>query len=134
MITSFLMALGAFAAHLATTLVLLLAFTALYCLATPYSELKLIRQGNTAAAVGFGGAMIGFAIALSRAVMISGGIGETIVWGAIALAVQLAGHFLLGRFLPNLSRDIEQGGVAAGTTLAATAITLGLLNAACMTP
>ncbi|KAB2847448.1 MAG: DUF350 domain-containing protein [Hyphomicrobiaceae bacterium] len=134
MLTTFFAALGAFIAHLLTSLVLLVAFLGVYSLATPYSELKLVREGNAAAAIAMGGAMIGFAIALAQAVRISGSIGETIVWGIVALAIQIAGHFAVRRFLPGLARDIIQGSSAAAMTLAATAITLGLINAACMTP
>lgn len=134
MLMNFLSALGAFAAHLVTAAVLLAAFLGAYSLSTPYSELKLVREGNTAAAIGIGGAMIGFAIALAQAVRISGSVGETLVWGLVALAIQIAGHFVVRRFLPGLTRDIIQGSTAAATMLAATAITLGLINAACMTP
>lgn len=134
MLMNFLSALVAFAAHLVTSAVLLGIFLGAYSLSTPYSELKLVREGNTAAAIGIGGAMIGFAIALAQAVRISGSIGETFVWGFVALFIQIAGHFVVRRFLPGLVRDITQGSMAAATTLAATAITLGLLNAACMTP
>lgn len=134
MVMNFLSAVVAFAAHLATSVALLLVFLGAYSLSTPYSELKLVREGNTAAAIGIGGAMIGFAIALAQAVRISGSVGETLVWGLIALAIQVAGHFAMRRVLPGLSRDITQGSTAAATTLAATAITLGLINAACMTP
>jgi putative membrane protein len=134
MLMNFFSALGAFVAHLLTSAVLLVAFLGAYSLSTPYSELKLVREGNTAAAIGIGGAMIGFAIALAQAVRISSSVGETLVWGLVALAIQIAGHFLVRRFLPSLARDIVQGSTAAATALAATAITLGLINAACMTP
>ena len=53
--------LPAFASFFVTAIVLLLVFLALYVRVTPYNELTLIRQGNEAAAVSLGGAVIGFA-------------------------------------------------------------------------
>ena len=52
--------LPAFASFFATAIVLLGAFMLLYVLVTPYNELALIREGNEAAAISLGGAVVGF--------------------------------------------------------------------------
>ncbi len=134
MAVEFLTALAAFASHLAVAIGLTVAFVIGYCWLTPHGEVRLIRSGNTAAAVGLMGALVGFALALSRAISFSAGLGETIVWGAIALLVQIAGHYALRLVLPKLHVEIEQGSFTAATVTAGTAIALGLLNAASMTP
>jgi putative membrane protein len=130
----FLASIGAFALHLAAALVLLGLFMLAYMRTTPHAEMELIRKGNAAAAFGLGGALVGFAIALGRAISYSDGIGETVLWGLIGLAVQVAGHVLLSRLVPRLYIAIEEGDMAAGILKAAVAIALGIVNAASMTP
>jgi putative membrane protein len=130
----FLASIGAFALHLAVGMALLGVFVAAYMRTTPHGEIDLIRKGNASAALGLAGAMIGFAIVQSRMIAYSEGIGETILWGLIGLAVQVAGHWALSRFMPRLYAAIEEGDLAAGITKAAVAICLGLINAASMTP
>lgn len=134
MTQTFLAALGAFLAHLVVSLALLAAFVAIFVRITPQQEFALIRKGNVAAALELGGAMIGYAIVLSRAVVVSAGIGEAIVWGAIALLIQIAGYYAMNVVIPRIGSEIEAGSLTAGIMSAATAVTLGLLNAACMTP
>ena len=131
---TFLAALGAFLSHLAVGLALTAGFLVVYIRLTPHAEVRLMREGNTAAAIGLIGALIGFAIVLSRAIAVSNGLGETIVWGVIALVVQIAGHYALRLAEPRLHVHIEQGSMTAATVTAGTAVALGLINAASMTP
>ncbi len=130
----FLASVGAFALHLAVGVLLLGAYAYLYTRTTPHDEIALIRTGNASAAFGFGGALIGFAIVVSRAIGFSEHVGEVVVWGLIGLAVQVAGHWLLSRALPRLYLAIEEGDLGAGFMKAGVAISLGLVNAASMTP
>lgn len=131
---AFLSAIVAFAFHLAVALLLTGAFLLAYVRSTPHQEYELIRKGNAAAALGLMGGLIGFAIVLSRAIVVSQGLGETVVWGLIGLAVQAGGHWALSRYMPRLYAAIEDGDLAAGILKAGVAIALGLLNAASMTP
>jgi putative membrane protein len=130
----FLNSIGAFALHLAVGIGLFAVFVAAYQRTTPHNELELIRNGNTAAAIGLAGALIGFAIVQSRMIAYSDGIAETVLWALIGLSVQVAGHWALSRFMPRIYAAIEDGEVASGITKAAVAIALGLINAASMTP
>ena len=131
---SFLAALGMFSMHLFAGILLMIGFLILYMRATPHEEIGLIREGNTAAAIGLSGAIIGFAIALSRSISISSGISEIIVWGLIALLVQVGGHYLVRLMFPDFQAEIEKGSMPAAVMLATTGVALGLLNAASMTP
>jgi putative membrane protein len=124
----------AFVMHLAASLVLTALFLLAYVRTTPHQEHELIRGGNAAAALGLMGALVGFAIVMSRVVTVSHGIGDTLLWGLIALVVQAAGHWALSKYLPRLYTAIEEGDMAAGIMKAGVAIGLGLLNAASMTP
>jgi len=125
--------LPAFAAYFAVGLLLLGAFLVAYLWMTPYPEIKLIREGNTAASASLSGAIIGFVLPLVSAIENSGSLADMVVWAAIALLVQLLAYFLVHRLLPHLPRDVADGNLASGVFLGATAISFGLLSAACMT-
>ena len=108
-------------------------FLFLYVKITPYNELKLIREGNTAAAASLAGALIGFTLPLASSIVHSVHPWDMMIWGVIALVVQLL-VFVLVRFtLVNVTRRIPQGEVASGVLLGAVSICAGILNAACMT-
>ena len=130
----FLTAVLAFLGHLAVSLAMTGLFVWAYMRSTPHEEMQLIRSGNAAAAIGLTGALIGFAIVLSRAITSSSWVGEVVVWGLIGLAVQVGGHFLLSWLIPRMYVAIGEGDIAAGIFKAGVAITLGMLNAASMTP
>ena len=108
-------------------------FLVLYVKVTPYNELKLIREGNTAAAASLSGALIGFTLPLASSIIHSVHPWDMMIWGVIALLVQLL-VFVLVRFtLVNVTRRIPQGEVASGVLLGAVSVCAGILNAACMT-
>jgi len=56
------------------------------------------------------------------------------VWGLIGLVVQVAAHFILSKVMPQLYSSLEQGQMSAGLMQGSLAISLGLINAASMTP
>jgi putative membrane protein len=55
--------------HLLLAAVLLAVFFKAYTWMTPFDEVLLIRQGNQAAALSLGGALIGFSITIGSALM-----------------------------------------------------------------
>ena len=132
-ITSSLQGFGSFAIYLAAAVAAEVAFVILYMAITPHREVTLIKAGNTAAAVSLSGAVLGFTLPLASAIAHSVSLLDMAVWSAVALGVQLALFLLATVVLRALSRHIEDGNLAAGITLAAASITIGLLNAACMT-
>ncbi len=123
-----------FGAYFGLSLVFLIAFKFIYTLVTPHDEWALIKENkNLAAAIGFGGAVVGFAIALSGAASNSVSLLDFATWGGIALVAQLLAFSLVRfGFMPRIVERIESNEVSAGTMLAATNIAVGLLNAACM--
>jgi putative membrane protein len=125
--------LPAFLLYLATGLALLALFIAIYIWITPYHELALIREGNTAAAASLAGTIIGFAIPLAHAVALSVNLADMALWGFIALVVQLLVFFAVTRLIPDIARDIPAGKLAPGILLGALSLATGILNAACMT-
>ena len=124
-----------FTAYFSLALILLVVFKYVYAFVTPHDEWKLIKEDqNTAAAIGLGGAVLGFAIALSGAATNSVSLVDFITWGVIALIAQaLAFAVVRFVFMPKIVGRIEAGEISAGIMLAATNVSVGLLNAACMT-
>ncbi|MCF6237210.1 MAG: DUF350 domain-containing protein [Candidatus Marinimicrobia bacterium] len=124
-----------FSAYFGMSLLFLVIFKFVYKFITPHDEWKLIKEEqNTAAAIGFGGAVLGFAIALSGAVSNSVSMVDFATWGAVALVAQsLAFALVRFGFMPRIIHRIEANEISAGIMLAATSIAVGLLNAACMT-
>lgn len=127
--------LGNFALYFAVSIILLFAFKIIYAFVTPHDEWKLVKEDkNQAAAIGFGGAIIGFSIALAGAVSNSGSLVDFVVWGVVAIIAQSVAFALLRfTFMPKIAERIDQNEVSAGTILAAMSVSVGLLNAACMT-
>lgn len=132
-VTSSLSGLPLFLIFAGCSVVALAAFIFLYTLITPHHELTLVRNGNTAASISFGGAVVGFVIPLSQAIAQSVNILDMAIWAAIALVVQLVVFFLASLLLKGVSKKIEAGDIAAGAFLALMAVAGGILNAACMT-
>jgi putative membrane protein len=121
-----------FLAYFAVAIVLVLIFVRIYTWVTPQDELALIKANNPAAALAFGGALIGFALPLSSAITHSLSLLDCAVWGAVALIVQVLTFVVLRVAVKQLPERINQGEIATGIFVAATAIAVGLINAACM--
>lgn len=129
----FLATLPNFLAYLGAAIVLLVAFVAIYLYVTPYDEIHLIRNNNTAAAISLSGAIFGFALPIANVIAHSDTLLDLAVWGVIAGIVQLLAWAVARVALPTLKEDIAAGRVAPATFVAALSLTVGLLNAACMT-
>lgn len=124
------------AAHLvyfAIASVAVVVFVAIYVTVTPHPEFRLIRQGNTAAAISLGGAILGYTIPLAKAVAQSQSISDMLLWSGVALVAQLAAYGITRLILPQISAHVDEGKTASGVFLAAIAIAIGLLNSAAMT-
>jgi len=121
-----------FLAYFALAVVLLLIFIRLYTWITPHDEFALIRANNPAAAVAFAGALIGFAWPLGSAITHSMSLLDCAIWGAVALVVQVLTFLVSSAALKQLPNRITQGELAAGIYSAGCSITIGMLNAACM--
>ena len=127
--------LANFGMYFGSALLFLMAFKFLYALVTPHIEWYLIKdQQNTAAAVAFGGAIIGFCIAISSAISNSDTFTDYMVWSVIALIAQLLAFAILRfTFMPKIAERLENAELSAGVILASVSVGVGLLNAACMT-
>ena len=122
-----------FCKYFAAAIGFVAVFCQVYCWITPYDELKLVREGNVAPAISFGGALIGFTLPLHSAITHSIGFIDMLIWAAVAMVVQLAVFGIVRLFFKGLVREIENNHTAAATLLAFFSLTIGILNAASMT-
>ena len=129
-ITSLYNGLPIFMLHGGTAILMLIVGAFIYSKITPWNELDLIMQGNTAAAVSFSGAILGIAIPLAAALSSSISIWEIVVWGSVAIILQITIFLILDLVLPNLSEQIKDNKIAAGIFIASNKIALALMNAA----
>ena len=117
-------------AHAAISLLFLIIGAVAYAFLTPYQEIREIRDGNAAAAVSFGGVLIGLAIPLAVSLAASTSLQELSIWGASITAVQLLLFRLTDFFLKGLPQRVEEGEVAAAFLLVAAKLACALILAA----
>ncbi len=131
--TAFLFGAGHFLIAFAIACLFLAIFKWLYQVSTPYDERRLVAEGNMAAAITFGGAIVGFALPLASALEVTANPLEFIAWGVLAGVIQVVASLVVRRIvIRDLVARIETGNVASAVYMAATSIAVGLLNAACM--
>lgn len=112
---------------------LLLLFSYIYLRVTPYHEIELVRQGKTAPAISFGGALIGFVCPLYSAISHSVNMVDMLIWALIALIVQILVFIVLRIMFSHLIEDIAQDRIGSALFLAFASVAAGLINAASMT-
>ncbi len=118
-----------------TALALVIVFLYLYAVVTPYDDYKLIfEDNNIAAALGFGGAIIGVSIPLYSALVHSVSYVDFAIWGGIAILIQLIFAFIVTRLGGKYSfkTKISDGVISVGILMAFLSISIGLLNAGSM--
>nr|WP_086938495.1 DUF350 domain-containing protein [Thaumasiovibrio occultus] len=125
--------LPGFLLYFGLSLVFLMIFKLVYTFITPHDEWKLIKEKNTAAAVAYAGAFVGYSIAIAGAASASIDWVDYAVWGLVALIAQILTFFMVRFvFMPKLIERITNDEVPAAIVLAATSIAVGMLNAASM--
>ena len=122
-----------FLVYAGLSIAFLYMYMILYLWITPYSELKLIKEGNVAAAISLSGSVLGFTVPLAAAISHSLHPWDMMLWGVIAALVQLLVYVAVRFTLLNVTRRIPDGQVATGIVLGAISVSAGILNAACMT-
>ena len=106
----------------------------IYMAVTPFHERELVRNGNSAAATVLGGALVAIAIPLAALLATTGALLDILVWGAVAVLLQLLTVVIVLHLLRSMRAMIEAGQVAAAIPLVAAQLSIGLLNAAAMVP
>ena len=130
---NFLASLSEFLIFFVVAAALILLFVVIYTRVTRHNELALIKKNSTAAAIAFSGSLIGFALPLASTMISSVTVVELVLWGVVALIVQVLVYLLIRLPMPRISERIEADEVAAGIWLGACSIVAGIVNAASMT-
>lgn len=107
---------------------------AIYVRLTPFREHEMVESGNPAAGTMLAGAILALAIPLAAMLATSGNLLDILVWGVVALILQLLTLGVVALAMRNLRGMIEAGNVAVAITLAGAQIAVALLNAAAMVP
>ncbi len=118
--------------HLLLASVLLLVFFNIYTYLTPFNEVLLIRQGNNAAAISLAGALVGFSITIASAILHTANYQEFLAWAAGAMVVQILAYVVTSGLLKMSKDQIEANNTAFGGLLAAISLSIGAINAACI--
>ena len=126
--------LPAFLSYFALAILLLVLFGFIYTRLTAHDEFALIRQGKLAAAIALGGSLLAFALPLCSAIIHTVSLLDFMIWGVIAIVIQIITFFGVRLFLKNLSERITNNEIAAGVFVALTSLAVGVINAACMAP
>jgi putative membrane protein len=116
----------------AVTLALLGLGVVCYNALTPFHERELVRTGNTAAGIVAGGTFVALAIPLAATLATSLVTLDIVIWGIVALLLQLVAFVAASRLIPGLREMIETGNTAAACMLVGIQIAVALLNAGAM--
>ncbi len=125
--------LPAFLGFFVVAAILALAYVVIYTFVTRHNEFELIKQNSVAASIAFSGSLIGFCLPVASAMLSSVTILEMVVWGIVALIVQIIVYLLVRMPMPRVSERIEANEIAAGIWLGSASLAGGILNAASMT-
>lgn len=113
--------------HAGVTVLLLIAGSAVYALLTPYKEIQQIREGNAAAAVSYGGVMLGLAAPLAFSLAAATSLIEIAIWGAAVTVVQLLIFRIVDMILTGLPQRAQEGEVAAAVLLVAAKLAVSVI-------
>ncbi len=129
-IQSFLAGFPVLLLHFAVTLAMLGIGVTIYHLVTPYHELRLIRNGNTAAALSIAGAIVGMAIPLAICMATSVNVWDIVIWGIVTLLIQILAYRIGDALLKDLPTRIENGEMGAAILVVSIKLAISLINAA----
>lgn len=132
MALTYLAGLPAFLAYFGIAIGLLLVFGFVYARLTPHHEFALIKANKSAAAVAFGGSLLGFVLPLASAISNSVSLLDCVLWGVVALVAQIITFFCLRVFVSDLPQRIANNEMASGAFVAFASVAVGVLNAASM--
>jgi putative membrane protein len=101
-----------------------------YALLSPHQEIRRIREGETAAAVSFAGALVGLAIPLAASMIATTSVVGLTLWGLAALVLTLLEFRIVDVVLAGLPQRLHDGEVAAAVVLVAAKLAVALILAA----
>jgi putative membrane protein len=131
-IQAYMTGLPIFLFHGSVALLLWSAGVGVYVALTPHNEFKLVREGNVAAGLTLGAAVIGIAIPMAATLSSSHSILDLAIWGATSLVLQLAAFRAVDLLIKDLSGRITKGEIAAASVLTGVKLGTALLTASAL--
>jgi putative membrane protein len=119
-IDSFVKGFPQFMLHGGVTLSLLIAGCIVHVLLTPMKELKLIREGNISAGISVGAIIVGLSVY------------DILIWGVVAILLQLLAFRAADLLLRDLPRRIERDEIGSALVLAAVKIAAAIVMASAL--
>ncbi|HKR88384.1 MAG TPA: DUF350 domain-containing protein [Phenylobacterium sp.] len=116
--------------HITVSVLMLLAAAGVYIVLTPHKEISLVRQGNVAAAVDLGGALVGLAIPLAFSLKGSTSLVDVALWGVATVVIQLLVYRMVDLVLHGLPKRIRDGEMAAAAMLVGAKLATAMIVAA----
>lgn len=129
---SLIAGLPVFMAHSGATLGVLFVGVLLYVKMTAHDEMALIRENNHAAALSLGGAIVGIALPLAASLTASVSVLDIVIWGAVAVVLQLVAFRIVDLALKDISERIEAGEMGAAIFLVSVKLGTAFVNAAAL--
>lgn len=109
---------------------LLLVASTIYVLLTPWRELALVKDGNGSAGLALAGAILGLAIPIASCLASSVTLMDLLLWGGVALLLQLISYRIIDMILRDIPRRIENDEAGAAIVLIAAKVSVAVLLAA----
>lgn len=124
--------LETFLIYFGTALGLVALYLVVYSVATSWNQLALIRENVLSSSLAAGLSLVGFALPLSSAIVYAQTVLDAIVWGMVAMIVQILAFWLVRLIVPQLQLRIAAGEMSAALFLGAASLAAGIINAAAM--
>jgi putative membrane protein len=103
-----------------------------YMALTPFHEMRLVREGNLAGGIVLTGAVVALAIPLAATLASSLVTLDILLWGMVAVVLQLLAFLLTAALFRGLRAMIEAGNIAAACVVAGIQLAVALINAGAM--
>ncbi|MCW9033356.1 MAG: DUF350 domain-containing protein [Rhodospirillales bacterium] len=116
--------------HFSVTVAMLVVGLAIYIAITPYHEIKLIKSGNTSAAISFGAIVLGLGMTLAASMIGSVNVFDIIIYGFVAILIQLVTYRITDMLLRKLPERIENDEIPAAVTLGSLKLAVAFINSA----
>ena len=131
-IQSFVKGFPEFMLHGGVTLALLITGCIVHVLLTPMKEIKLIREGNTSAAISLCAVIVGLSVPMAACLVTALSVWDILIWGVVAILLQLLAFRVADLVLRDLPRRIERNEIGAALVLAAVKIAAAMVMAAAL--
>jgi len=130
MILQSLTGLPTFLAYFSTAFAIVIVYVLVYTRITPDDEFALIRSNVPGAAIALGLSLLGFTLPVTTVIAHTENLIDCMIWGLIALIVQVIVYFAARIPVPNLPQRIAAGDLAPAIWLGLASLAGGALSAA----